>query len=151
METDGMGARLSKFKIGDLALQSALELERARAGEKYATAPLHDLADALRQTSMPPLGNAGVSSMRPGYFEPLERLYRLQSSEAPSSFDEFSDFIGRAIAELDEVAADQTMPHSLPRLVNFCIELHREFVRRPTAEGRFGKSQRSVPVEALVC
>ena len=146
-----MGARLSKFKIGDLALRSALELERARAGEDYDTAPLRDLADALKQMSMPLLGPTGVASMRPGYFEPLERLYRSHSSEAPNSFDQISAFVGRAIAELDVVASNRKVPDTLPRLVNFCIELHREFVRRPAAEGRFGRSQRSVPVEALVC
>lgn len=143
-------AGLSKFMIGDLALRSALELERALAGGSYDKDPLHSLAAALRQSSGVEDMSGGVSHMRPGYFEPFERVYRARNTTEPKSLKQIREFLDRAIHDID-AAADQSLNSDLAsQLVDFCLELNREFVRRQPSEDNVGRSRRSIPVEAFV-
>lgn len=149
MQTHGMAARLSKFKVGDLALKSALELERARAGMHYDKTQLTELADALR-VSAGETDHAGtVAYMRPGYFEPFERVYRSSNTAEPKSSEDIRKFVIDAIRDIDAAAADPIQPKLLSKLVDFCLELNREFVRRPT-ENKVGRRPRSVAIEALI-
>ncbi len=146
-----MAARLSKFKIGDLALRSAFELERARGGAPHDRRALKDLADALRQSSGKEDVRGRVAHMRPGFFEPFEQLYRLRVSAEPESMEQIRDFVDELIDKLDAASEAQKPEDADEKLVDLCLSLHREFVRRQSAEGRFGRSQRSsIPVEALV-
>lgn len=139
--------RVSKFRIGDLALSSALELERARMNVAFEAAPLHQLADALQQTSLASEPGA-VARMRPGYYEPFDRLYRSRITEAPQSLDEIRKLVDWAVDELKKVAGAEGKGEAASDLVNFCIQLHQEFVGRPAAEARFGRAQRTVPAAA---
>jgi hypothetical protein len=150
MQTQAMAARLSKFKIGDLALRSAMELERARAGVKYDPGRLHELADALRTSAGKADEQGKMSHMRPGFLEPFERVYRARNSGEPKSYEQISEFVAKAIVEIDGAANEQIDDAIATRLVDFCLELNREFVRRQQSEGRVGRSQRGVPVEAFV-
>jgi hypothetical protein len=149
-ETSMAAAQLSKFMIGDLALRSALELERALAGANYDKEPLHSLAAALRQSSGAEPVSGGVSHMRPGYFEPFQRVYRARNTAEPKSLKQIREFLDKAIYDID-AAADQPLDRDLAsRLVDFCLEVNREFVRRQPSEDNVGRSRRSVPVEAFV-
>lgn len=150
MQTQAMAARLSKFKVGDLALKSALQLERARAGVSYDKSQLTQLADALRISAGEPDESGRPSYMRPGYFEPFERVYRSSHETEPKSSEEIRTFVIEAIAEIDAAAHDEINVSLVSKLVNFCLELNREFVRRSPAEDRVGRRQRSVQVEAFV-
>lgn len=150
MQMHSMAARLSKFKVGDLALKSALQLERARAGIPYDKSQLTELADALRASAGEPDESGRASYMRPGYFEPFERVYRSSVDAEPKSSDEIRKFFIKAIADIDTAAQQNLNEKVLSKLVDFCLELNREFVRRPASENRVGRRQRSVEVEAFV-
>ena len=150
MHTHAMAARLSKFKVGDLALKSALQLERARAGFPYDKSQLVELAEALRVSTGEPDDNGKASYMRPGYFEPFERVYRSSVDAEPKSSEDIRKFMIMAIADIDAAAHHEVDARVMSKLVDFCLELNREFVRRPPAENRVGRRQRSVPVEAFV-
>lgn len=150
MHTQGMAVRLSKFKVGDLALKSALQLERARTGASYDKSPLTDLAEALRVSAGGPDNVGNVAYMRPGYFEPFERVYRSRVEKEPKSLDELRQFMASAIVNIDAAAQNHVSEAEMAELVDFCLELNREFVRRPPAENKVGRRQRSAPVEAFV-
>lgn len=150
MQTQGMAARLSKFKVGELALKSALELERARVGAPYNKLQLSELADALRVSAGGSDDPGKLAFMRPGYLEPLERVYRSSRESAPSSSEDLRNFVVEAIDQIDTAAHDQIDEGMLIKLVDLCLELNREFVRRNPTESRGGRRQRSVAVEAFV-
>ena len=150
MQMHAMAARLSKFKVGDLALKSAMQLERARVGSNYDTAPLSALATALRVSAGEPDDSGHVAYMRPGYFEPFERVYRSSHDHEPKSFDEIRAFVEEAIKDIDKAAEDKLKEPFIAKLVDFCLELNREFVRRPPTENRVGRRHRNVPIEAFV-
>ncbi len=149
MQTHAMAVRLSKFKVGDLALKSALELERARAGVDYDKSQLTELADALRVSAGEDENAGSVAYMRPGYFEPFERVYRSSHAIEPKSSDDIRKFVIAAIKDIDTAANKKIDEKLLTKLVDFCLELNREFVRQPT-ENRGGRRPRSVAIEALV-
>lgn len=153
MQAHSMAARLSKFKVGELALKSALQLERARAGISYDKAQLSELAEALRVSTGEPHEAGKVAYMRPGYFEPFERVYRSSQRTDPKSINDIRQFVIEAIESIesiDSIAQDAVDPEVTKKLVDFCLELNREFVRRTPAENRVGRRQRSVAIEAFV-
>lgn len=144
-----MGVRLSKFKIGDLALRSAWELERARSDMEFDRTPLYELASALEQSSDIGASQGGATYMRPGYFEPLEKVYHVSHADEPESFESVKKFIKEATARLKLVVTEGTSDHD-DELVAFCLDLHRAFIRRMPAEGRHEHKVRSIPTEAFV-
>ena len=143
-----LNPRVSKFRIGDLALDSARELERARINGTFTADPLEALAEALQQTSCDPPPGAMLSSMRPGYFEPFDRVQRTRAPSAERKTDDIRGLIDWAITELKRVAQSGGLDDQAGELVNFCVQLHQEFVGRPAAEARFGRAQRSIPSSA---
>jgi hypothetical protein len=142
--------RLSKFKIGDLALRSAWELERARSRLNFNREPLRQLAEALEKSSDVGASQGAVVYMRPGYFEPLERVYRVRHSSEPESLEGVQRFVQDATISLKKVVADDASSEVSGELVDFCLELHRAFIRRVPAEGRHEHTNCGIPTEALV-
>lgn len=142
-----MEARLSKFKIGDLALRSAWELERARSEMRFDPVPLRELASALESSSEIGAPQGSVTYMRPGYFEPLEKVYHVKHAEASDTPESVKLYVKEATARLKIVAADGASDQDVD-LVDFCLELHRAFIRRTPAEGRHEHKNRRIPVEA---
>lgn len=140
-----LNPRVSKFRIGDLALDSALELERARVGGQFTAGPLVALADALEQTSFDSTQGTAVSSMRPGYFESFDRVQRCRVHPTQNKADDIRALVEWAITELKRMAQTSGIDDQASELVNFCVQLHQEFVGRPAAEARFGRTQRSIP------
>ena len=143
------GARLSKFQIGDLALRSAWELERARSDLSFDRVPLHELADALERSAEGSASQGNVTYMRPGYFEPLEKVYHVRRSQGPDTPDGVMQFVKEAPSMLKLVVTDGTSGRDA-ELVDFCLELHRAFIRRRPAEGRHEQKNRSIPTEAFI-
>lgn len=144
-----MGIRLSKFQIGDLALRSAWELERARSHLPFDNTPLRELANALERSSEVSASQGSVTYMRPGYFEPLERVYHVRHSNEPDTPDGVKNFVKEATVRLKLVVSNGASERD-GELVDFCLELHRAFIRRIPAEGRHEHKNRSIPTEAFV-
>ncbi len=153
IQAHSMAARLSKFKVGELALKSALQLERARAGISYDKSQLSQLAEALRVSAGEVHEEGRVAYMRPGYFEPFERVYRSSHKADPTSIDEIRQFVIEtieSIESIDSTAGNAADSAAMKKLVDFCLQLNREFVQRKPAENRVGRRQRSVAIEAFV-
>ncbi len=142
--------RISKFRIGDLALASALELERARTRGIFKSAPLEELAQALTQTSLKSEPGA-IAAMRPGYFEPFDRLFRSRETNGPDSLDQIDKLVAWAIEGLGDIARTEGKGEKASDLLKFCLQLHQEFVGRPASEARFGRTQRTFPTASSLC
>src|SRR5260370_30267376 len=90
----------SKYALTDLALQSAIELERIKAGMNHNSEVLDRLAKTLLQTSDPDVRDAPFRFVEPGYYEPFERLYRLKESPQSAAIEEIQAFIKRTSEKL---------------------------------------------------
>ena len=149
IEAEATLERLSKSEIGDLALDAAVQLQRAKSGGDLDARPLHELAAALRHSAGADEGFASVSQMWPGYLDPFERLYRSAHSAEPKSFKQLRDFIGTAIREIDAVSDGPALDGEIAsRLMEFCLQLNLELGRRQWLETRSDESRRRDPVEA---
>ncbi len=127
-----IAASPSKYALADLALQSAIELERVKGGMPYDGAVLDRLAATLLQKSDPVVRDASFRFVEPGYYEPFERLYRLRESPQTSAVEEIQAFIKRASEKLSHVVqGDQNLASEL---IGFCIALHQELIQEITAE-----------------
>lgn len=149
IEAEATLERLSKSEIGDLALDAAVQLQRAKSGGDLDATPLHELAAALRHSAGDDEGFASVSQMWPGYLDPFERLYRSANSAEPKSFKQLRDFIGTAISEIDAVGGGRPLDGGIAsRLMDFCLQLNLELGRRQWLETRSDESRRRDPIEA---
>lgn len=127
---------LTKFVIGDLALRSALQLEKARKQRAFSPDPLLRLATALCQTSFPPSADA-AAAMRPGFYESFSRLSFKVGPEPATQEHDIGGMLEWAVGGLRELAEHKGIGEASDRLVDFCVQLHDEFVGRPAAEARF--------------
>jgi len=127
-----LAASPSKFELADLALQSAIELERIKAGMNHNGEVLDRLAATLVKTCDPGARDAPFRFVEPGYYEPFERLYRLQESPQSTAIEEIQAFIKRTSAKLSQVAQGDKALAS--ELIGFCVALHQELLQEITAE-----------------
>lgn len=111
--------------------------------------PLRDLAQALESSSDIGAPQGSVTYMRPGYFEPLEKVYHLRHPRDADTPESVKEFIKEATVRLKSVADIGTSERD-SELVGFCLELHRAFIRRMPAEGRHEHNIRSIPAKAGV-
>lgn len=126
-------ASVSKFAFSDLALQSAIELERARAGEPFQVEPLVDLADALSITSRPEREGSPFRFVEPSFYEPFERLYRLERHKA-ETVEDIQQYVGDLAERLRAIKPGKTEERTTRELVIVCIALHRELIRELGSE-----------------
>lgn len=133
------GPLLTKFVIGNLALRSALQLEKARKQRAFSPDPLRRLAEALRQTSFPSSAQA-ATAMRPGFYEAFSRV-SIKGLTLPNAQDDESigSLLDWAVEGLTSLAEHEGIGNNSEELVDFCVQLHDEFVGRPAAEARFGR------------
>lgn len=136
METATEGL-LTKFVIGDLALRSALQLEKARKRGEFSPDPLRRLAMALGQTSFPASPDH-AAALRPGYYESFTRLSIDGVATHPIQDAEIGSMLEWAVGGLNDLADGNGRGDRSRALVDFCVQLHEEFVGRPAAEARFG-------------
>ena len=142
-------ARLSKYRIGDLALRSAWEIERGRSGLQFDPTPLSELAMALESSSEVEEDKGNVTHMRPGYFEPLQMVYLVHHSDEPDTPDVVRAFVESASSRLKTIARSG-VGEEADGLVDICLELHRAFIRRSAPKGKHDHSNRSGRVAAGV-
>lgn len=131
------GRLLTKFVIGDLALRSALQLEKARKHRDFSPEPLVSLAAALRQTSFPASATS-AAAMRPGFYEAFSRV-SVKSETEDAQSKGIDGMLEWAVGGLTDLAERKGLGEESGALVEFCVQLHDEFVGRPAAEARFGR------------
>ncbi|MEH3102640.1 MAG: hypothetical protein PGN12_01880 [Sphingomonas phyllosphaerae] len=148
VQTKGDEPLLTKFVIGDLALRSALQLEKARKNGRFSPEPLRRLAVALRQTSFPASAER-AAALRPGYYESFTRLSINGVVTHPMQDAEIGNMLEWAVGNLNDLADGSGVGDRASALVDFCVQLHEEFVGRPAAEARFGPPG-TVETSALV-
>ena len=132
MQFHHMASELSKRDLGNLAIESALEFERANAGEVFEKSRLAAFCEALRVS----IGERDITDgsmpdyMRPGYFEPFERVYvSCNQGKIPQSAMEIRSYIREIISEIDLFRRDERMnADSVTKFVDFCLELRRSLV-----------------------
>jgi hypothetical protein len=125
---------LSKLAFCDLLLDTAVELERARAGSKINRAPLERLARVLARASKPFDDAAQSAFVEPTFYDSFERLFRVQKSEIPESAEQLQAFLSETVAELRLVETGAIAPGSLTKMIDFCVGLHQELTRELEAE-----------------
>jgi hypothetical protein len=124
---------LSTFAFCDLAMRSAVELEKARENSPFEADPLLKLADALTHTTRTPDRGARYKFVEPGLYEPLERLFQADGSGA-SDVDALEQFMAERVKQLRTVERKKPSAKLAADLVSFCVALHRELIRDMTSE-----------------
>lgn len=129
---------LSKFAFCDLALESALQLDRARGGGALDTHPLRALAEVLCRTSDPSPNSAPAAFIESSYYQPFQRLLQSQNVEGAQSIDKIRDFFGAAADRLRSIRVEGASAEELSELVKFCVALHKELIRELKSEDGVG-------------
>jgi hypothetical protein len=122
----------STFALTNLALQSAIELERAKAGMKFDKKPLRDLASALVQTSHANAPGEAFRFVEPGYYEPFERLYLSREAKPSNTVTEIQTFIREASKRIANAAEGKGS--DAVKLIEFCLALHQELIQEFSVE-----------------
>src|SRR5437868_3114338 len=117
-----VGKPISRFALADLAIRSAIELERFRAGGHFNTEVLAALAEALARTSSPAVPTGPSQFFAVGYHKPYMRLFRAEQGT------------GRTVKEVQDILSEKArslggfLEHPTPelstQLASFCTELH---------------------------
>ncbi len=129
---------VSKFGFCDLALEAALQLERARSGVDWDVAPLRNLADVLSRTSHPAGHAVPAAFIESSYYQPFQRLLSSENVEEAESVDAIRAYFSGAVERLRGVEPGAAADERLSDLVKFCVGLHRELIRELKSEDGFG-------------
>lgn len=127
-----MGQATSKFRLTQLALRAAVELERVRAGGQPHREPLDALSQALLHTSGSDEGATPFRFVEPGFYQPLQRLYYDHESVPASDVEHIQALIRRISEALARVADGSLV--GTDALIRFCVALHQELIEEQTAE-----------------
>jgi len=122
----------SKFRLTQLALRAALDLERHRTGGAADLKSLQALSEALLQTSGAEDSSAPFRFVEPGFYQPLQRLYYDQESVRASDVELIQKLLRRTSNDLAQAA--QGRPADTEALIRFCVALHQELIEELTAE-----------------
>ncbi|MBX9647697.1 MAG: hypothetical protein K2X57_11640 [Xanthobacteraceae bacterium] len=125
----------STFALTNLALQSAIELERFKAGMKFDKKPLKELADALVVTSHADAPGEAFRFVEPGYYEPFERLYLSREAKRSNTVTEIQAFIREASKRIANAAEGRGSDAA--KLIEFCLALHQELIQEFSVEDAF--------------
>lgn len=135
-----VGKPISRFALADLAIRSAIELERFRSGGTYDTGVLAALAEALAKTSSPAAPAGPSQFFAVGYHKPYMRLFRAEQGA------------GRTVKEVQGILSDKArsltgfLEHPTAelsdQLASFCTELHDELASEQMTEVRLARRRR---------
>jgi len=123
---------ISRFRLTQLALRAAVELDRVRSGADPRRETLQALSEALLQTTAADEGSGPFRFIDPGFYQPLQRLYYGQESVRASDVEHIQALIRRVSEDLAR-AADGSRADT-EALVRFCVALHQELIEELTAE-----------------
>lgn len=129
---------LSRFDVSDLAIKSAIEFERLRAGEPFNGQAMSELADALTRTSNPDSASAPFRFFEIGYHKPFMRLFKDRQTSNPGSVKEVQDYLGQMAGRLRRFLRDQNSENA-EDLASFCLDLHHELASSLMSESRVAK------------
>lgn len=129
---------VSRFALSDLALQSAIELEKLKAGHGFDERAMAELAEALIRTSNPGEGVSRSRFFEVGYSRPFMRLFRDRQASDPQSIKEVQEYV-EEVADQIRAFLKQQNAKDASNLAGFCIDLHRELVRGLVSESRLGR------------
>lgn len=132
---------LSRNSLSELALKSALELEKAKQGREFRGDILGRFAEALSQTSRPEQAGGQAGFIRAGYHRPLVRLYRDRCTSDPGSIKEIQGFVASAAETLKDFSPEPDAVQ-IDQLISFCTSLHRELIHGLASENRGVLKQR---------
>jgi len=127
------GPNTSKFRLTQMALRAAVELERRRGGAEPQPEPLKALSQALLQMSGSDEGGAPFRFVEPGFYQPLQRLYYKQESVRAADVEHIQALV-RRVSETLSQAADDGRRDDTEALIRFCVALHQELIEELTAE-----------------
>jgi hypothetical protein len=133
------GLSISKFAFCDLALESALQLELAKAGKEWDRVPPKRLSDVLIRAARPSDAESRASFIEAGYYEPFERLLSRREG-TPQSIQDIKSYFGAAAESLKSLDAAPSTDR-LKELVDFCVNLHKELARELAREDAIGARQ----------
>lgn len=136
---------LSKFAFSDLALRSAVELEKARVGTSYEIEPIQSLADVLGLAANPDVQGAPFKFVEPGYYQTFERLYHTKQPAPVESVEQIQKFMSEAIDRLRSIKSATDRANIDKELIAFCIALHRELIRGLSTEDKVVVQERRSP------
>lgn len=122
----------SKFRLTQMALRAAVELERQRTGGQANRQSLEALSNALLQTSGAEDSTEPFRFVEPGFYQPLQRLYYDQESVPAADVEHIQMLIRRTSEDLAQAA--QGRLDSTEALIRFCVALHQELIEELTTE-----------------
>lgn len=140
------GSAISRYALAQMALSSAVELDRYQSGEKLHGELLARLADALTSTSAPTSQSGPTRFFAVGYHKPYMRLYG-GGHEAQS--------VSAVRALLAERAArirgflEHPSHEVADELASFCADLHHELSSEQLTELRLAKRRRTRAQESI--
>jgi hypothetical protein len=138
---------ISRYALAQLALSSAVELDRYQNGGALDEGLLNKLADALTSTSTPNSPSGPNRFFAVGYHKPYMRLYG-HGTEQTQSVDAVRAFLAQKAASirtfLEHPSGDQA-----DELASFCADLHHELSSEQLTEIRLAKRRRTRAPERL--
>lgn len=140
--------RISRFALAKLAIKSAVELERYRAGNPLHGDILAELASALAQTSDPHPGAGPSRFFAVGYHRPYMRLVEDQAMDA-KSLGAVREYL-TSKASVIRAFLKRPDPDGIDDLASFCADLHHELASEHMMENRIARRRRTRPTSSEV-
>jgi hypothetical protein len=132
------GSGTSRFALSNLAIRSALDLERFRAGRALSAKTMSELADALTQTSDPDPEAVSARFFEVGYHKPFMRLYKDRNTVDPRSVAEVQEYLHEMALEIREFLRHPEKER-INELASFCTDLHHELASGLMSETVIGR------------
>jgi hypothetical protein len=143
----GESAAISRYTLAQLALSSAVELDRYQNGAAFDGEKLEKLADALTSTSSPNSPSGPNRFFAVGYHKPYMRLYGHGGADSQSVIA-VRAFLAQKAASLRSFL-DHPSIEQADELASFCADLHHELSSEQLTEIRLAKRRRTRAPERL--
>lgn len=127
----------SKHDLAELAIRSAIELERAIAGLPTDRHLINELAIELRAKADPLPGLRPCRLVEPGYLSPLKNVVRRRAQD-PTTIEAVQTQVKEIAAELDRFAIHSSDQAAAKRLRDICLSLNRELLQELISEESSG-------------
>lgn len=124
MMPDSDGAAISRYALAQLALSSAVDLDRYQNGDALHGDLLSQLADALTRTSTPTSPSGPNRFFAVGYHKPYMRLYGHGADER-QSVNAVRAFLEQKAASIRSFL-EHPSNEQADELASFCTDLHHE-------------------------
>lgn len=144
---EGQG-QISRYTLAQLALSSAVDLDRFQNGAPLRGEVLARLADALTRTSSPTSQSGPNRFFAVGYHKPYMRLYGRGAREN-RSVGKVREFLSEKASNIRSFLENPT-PELADELASFCADLHHELSSEQLTEIRLAKRRRTRASDSAV-